>query len=227
MRVRWSGLVVVLAVFLWSSNAFADAIVITSGGGFTYWDGDSGGFQLTGSGTQISFDHHGNATDAFHSGATVVIHDSVAPVPYSTFARTATVKGTYYSSVFLYGSLDLLGAPFVAPAAPMNTFRDFSTSFTMNGHLIGCATPGTFNGTAYVCGGSTLFSEDFTGSGIASTGPLRALDDGSGGTTWLNRNGDNFAFSDPGPSPTPEPATLLLLATGLAAGARRFRMSKS
>ena len=70
MRVRWSGMAVVLSMFLWSSNASADAIVITSGGGSLYWDGDLGGFQLIGNGTQITFDHHGNATDAFHSGAT-------------------------------------------------------------------------------------------------------------------------------------------------------------
>ena len=219
MRVRWSGLVVVLAVFLWSSNAFADAIVITSGGGALYWDGDLGGFQLTGNGTQITFDHHGSGTTGFHSGNTVTIHDTVGP--YTTFARSARVNGTFYPTVFLFGSLDLLGTPFFAPPAPMNTFVTFSTPFTMTGNLFGCSGNTVSSGT---CGSSTmLFSQSFTGSGTVTT-TQRAIDDDRGGTFYLGRGADNFSFSDPGPSPTPEPATLLLMATGLAAGVRRFRV---
>jgi hypothetical protein len=103
----------------------------------------------------------------------------------------------------------------------MNTNMIFSTSFTMNGYLIGCSSNGaTWNGTVYTCGSSrTLFSQSFTGSGIATTS-ARAIDDPSGRTLWLSRGADNFTFSPASPSPTPEPATVLLVGMGLAAGAR-------
>jgi hypothetical protein len=207
-----------------SSTASADAIVITSGGGSVYADGDLGGFQLTGDGTQIGFDHHGSGTTGFHSGQTVSIHDIIGP--YTTFSRTATVSGTVYPSVFLFGSLDLRGSPFVAATAPMNTNMIFSTSFTMNGYLIGCSSnSATWNGTVYTCGSSrTLFSQSLTGSGFATTS-ARAIDDPSGRTLWLSRGADNFTFSPASPSPTPEPATVLLVGMGLAAGARRLRGS--
>jgi hypothetical protein len=204
--------------FMWSSSAAADAIVITSGGGAVYWDGDLGGFQLIGSGTRIGFDHHGSGTTGFHSGTATTIHDGVSP--YTTFARSATVNGTFYPTVYLFGGLDLLGAPFVPPAAPMNTFVTFSTPFTMTGNLFGCSGNTATMGT---CGSSTmLFSQSFTGSGTVTT-TQRAIDDPNGGSFYFGRNADNFVFADPGPSPTPEPATLLLMATGLAVGARRLR----
>jgi hypothetical protein len=212
-------------MLLWSTTAFADPIVITSGGGSLWWDADLGGFTLKGNGTNITFDHHSGAINGFHSGDTVVIQDHA--IPYTTFGRSAIVNGVAYSNVFLFGRLDMIGAPFVAPTAPMNTYMNFSTRFAMTGSLIGCSGFGAWNGSAYTCGNSTtFFSETFTGGGTLTTGPLRAFDDGNGGTAWQQRGVDSFAFSDPGPSPTPEPATLLLIATGLAVGARRFRATR-
>src|SRR5438093_6259433 len=50
MRARLGGVAAAATIVLWSSSAFADAIVITSGLVTLSWDGGKAGFALVGAG---------------------------------------------------------------------------------------------------------------------------------------------------------------------------------
>jgi len=219
MRVRAVGLAAVASVLLGASIAIADPIVITAGSAGGNLLNDPGGFELIGDKTLIVSDAFGPAPPAgFAGGDTVVISGTVRPQSILNNPGNATISGTFYPSVWLFGSLDFVGAPFVAPPAqPGAVVSSFQTTFVMNGHLEGYANR---NQTG------PLFAVAVTGSGLASAGPYLAFDD----NRWISPPSSgavNFTFSAADPSPTPEPATMVLLASGLViAGARRFRASR-
>jgi hypothetical protein len=202
------------ALLLWSNDALAEPIVITSGSTSVYWDGSLGPLTLVADGTHLIGEHHAFATSGFREGDTVTIRDFVSPQQNALRLFSQTVNGTFYPDVFLFGSLEFVAPPFVAPGAPQGTLRSFNTPFVMNGQLSGYA---DFQRTM------ALFSVMLTGSGTASTGPYLAITTDTG-TAWLNRSGDGFTFVDASAAPIPEPASLLLLASGLVmAGTRRWR----
>jgi hypothetical protein len=230
MRMRWIGPAAVVAAVLSSTPAFADAIVITSGGtGQSINYEDATNLLLIGAGTRISADAYTSLTYQINFGETTVIHGGSSP-EYSccgSFHPTHNVmiNGVLYPSVWLSGGVNFIGAPFVAPSAPEGTYRSFETTFMMTGQLQGYSEYRFLYGQN---GGVPLFDVELTGTGIVRTGPYRVVSDGHGGFDWNQRGGDSFTFTDSSMNPTPEPATLLLFASGLVAvGARRLELWRS
>ena len=220
MRVRVVGLAAVVSVLCWINLAVADPIVITSGHAYSRWDAEPVSFELNGDGTHIRAATYGPpAPRSIRAGETVVlrtflttINSDIAHHPVS-----ATVNGTFYPSAWLFGRLDFLGAPFVAPPAkageypPYPPFDSLRTTFVMNGHL---------EGYADIDQTIPLFTTTVTGSGLASVSGYRAFEDNVWSSYGID-GGAFFEFTPENPSPTPEPASLVLFATGLVAVAGR------
>jgi hypothetical protein len=103
-----------------------------------------------------------------------VIHGGVGTTHISNSHHpvSATVNGTVYPSVWLFGGLGFLGEPFVVPPGQAGAFNSFQTTFTMNGHLEGFS---DIDGLEPA--GARLFAVDVTGSGVADIGPYRATSD--------------------------------------------------
>ena len=181
----------------------------------TYNNGEPSSFQLIGEGIFLRANSTGFSLPVtFRAGETVIVRGSVGTVTLGNnfYPLDQTVNGTFYPQSWLFGGLDFVGEPFVAPPAPTGAFRNFSTPFVVNGHLEGYADS---NRTA------PLFAVTVTGSGVAYAGYRVVNED-----VWdrLFDGGTTFRFSPASASPTPEPATMVLLASGLViAGARRFR----
>ena len=126
MRMRVVGLAaVVLLLVLRSSLAGADPIVITAGHASGRNDFEPTGFELIGDGTHISGTAFGPAPpQPLLAGQSVVIHGGVTTTNTGNAHHpvSATVNGTVYPSVWLFGSLAFLGAPFVVPPAQAGAF---------------------------------------------------------------------------------------------------------
>ena len=214
MRARLGGVAAAATIVLWSSTAFADAIVITSGLVTLSWDGGKAGFALVGAGTSLIAE-----TEQMAPGGCCI---TAGPVDLSStvYARRmefnqplpVTVNGTQYV-IFPSATLQFTAAPLVIPASPGATdVVVFSTPFTMTGQYSGYANSDLT--------GTPLFMLAVTGSGTARFGPFHAVD--PAGTVYAGSPGLSYLF-ETSSSPTPEPATMLLFASGLAVGARRFR----
>ena len=130
MRMRVVGLAaVVLLLVLRSSLAVADPIVITAGQAGVRTDGEPTSFQLFGDGTKLSSDSDGSGVpQGLRAGQSVVIHGGVGTthINNSNHPVSATVNGTVYPSVWLFGGLAFLGEPFVVPPGKAGAFiNDF------------------------------------------------------------------------------------------------------
>ena len=217
--MKWPSVSAVVAMICLGapSQVFADAIAITSGNVFTYWDGSPSGWRLLGDNTSLHGENFGGSPE-FDSGMLVDLSRTIFIDQELCCPGQQTVRGTTFYPTFLRGSMSFSAPPFTAPTAPQNTFRFFDAPFTMLGHINGFATP-DFSGPPE-------FSVDITGGGTSSLGPMRAITT-ENGTAWINWSGGlgfTFAAEQPDPpSPTPEPASLILLASGLVVAAIRRR----
>src|SRR5438445_6313619 len=162
MRARLAGLAAVAIVTLWSSAAFADAIVITGGHAGANWDGSPTSFDLLGAGTDL-MDDAGAGWGFTASGNTITPHMSV--FAQGNLPRTEIVDGVGYANVFLTGSADFFAGTITLPPVVPNTTTTFTTAMNMVGRLTG------YSNAAHT--GAPLFSIVVTGSGSLNIGPVR------------------------------------------------------
>ena len=157
---------------------------------------------------------------SFASGDLVTFQAHLDVVP--TVASPETVFNNFYFSAYLVGSMDFVGVPIVAPTGIDGRSASFLTRGTMTGHVDGYTDA---DGT-----GTRLFSLDLTGDGDMFGGEFLGSTDSDGRTRWnevlVPGNGD-IEFGPAAVPQTPEPASLILIATGLTAGALRRRRQAS
>jgi hypothetical protein len=190
-------------------HAFADPIVITRGT-VTLASPFSGvdppfGFQLFGNDTVIAVETFDQGRVGAVAGEHVNLSTTVTPSVSITHPLHQTVNGAQFD-VFLSGALNFNVTPFIAPATISGSF---SAPFTMSGEL-----SGFFDRDR---AGVPLFTASLAGQGTASLVLVRD----TGGAFLASAT--EFTFSPAPVNATPEPGTLVMLISGLAFGALRFR----
>ena len=206
--MRRQALGVTCGLLMSCSPAYAESIVVTGGSMSVTGVGGNDLFTLEGGGFRIAGIGHENPVGPG------VCNPCVAGTTAISFNSTLTsFVSQGPADVFLDGTMVFLGPSFPASLVVSNPAPTLIAPFTFWAMLRGFPTSSLT--------GTPIFNEVFVGHGTATAnysftvGPRETL------VTFR----DVVYQFDPGvsPSPTPEPGSVLLLLTGLAAVATRFR----
>ena len=212
-----------LGLFLFPSQARADAVVIDSGY-LRIADGSTPSYAFAGQGLAVSNSRGGSDFGSVSarrcqpcfSGDTISLNSGWAG-ELGLGLGAATVNGTAYPVMYYTGRINFAGSavmPFVDTSADTISL-DFAFTFSgqMNGYL---------NNPIIGNQGPPIFSTMLSGQGIATLQFYTFLNpNGIRQFSWF---GTTYNFQ---PAPTPEPTTLLLLGTGLAGLAARARKRRA
>ncbi len=167
MKVRVALLSTFLLLALMSGSVAAQTATLTGGAVSAYWDGSLSGFQLTGSGTQLTAEFNGGpAAQSFTPGTRADLNGSIGPVTSTSHPFQEEVNGTTYSSVWIKFQLTFTTQPMAIPSAPEGTLMTFSTPFTATGQFTGYSDSGFTQ---------QVFSVPVQGSGVASSLTMRMM----------------------------------------------------
>ena len=192
----------VLTGLVYASPVRADPIRVTAGLVSAFVISEPSGADLLGDGLRLGADGIGSAAQPSRVGELASLDGDFHFQPTVNLLNV-TVDGVPYRAT-LGGTLTFTTVPFVAPA-PVDGLGNFTTPFTMSGHVTGFSGIGT--------DARELFSVDLSGSGTASARGVRFIDEVG---VYLSRDTVvSYTFTND-VAATPEPASLLLLGSGVA-----------
>lgn len=210
-----SSLLLFSLFLLFAPEARADGLVIDSG--YIDFQNRSGGFfSLSGGGMTLNggIDFAPFVCAPCTAGETASI--SFYRVGGDIRGGSGVVNGVVYDRLFYEANMRIEGDVFFVPD-DTSSIVTLTVPFTFSGSVLGCEQSTTGSPCA-----SPIFSTTLSGQGWATV-QLHSYVFNTGLRVYdLQRITYNFG---PG-APVPEPATLLLLGTGLAGVAARFRMKR-
>lgn len=208
----------VLSAFLFlPSAAQAESVSVTSGS--MSFDNRAGGrFSLTGQDWSINGGVYWAPDICFPCRAGDRINISLHRVGDDIRSGPATVGGVTYGRLFYEGEMSFLSNPVMVPYgdSPLVTI---TTGFVFSSDPLRGCSESVHSG----CRGE-VFSHAMSGSGIATL-QLRSRFDEARGYRLYDSPTIRYDFEST--EPIPEPATVLLLGTGIAGLAARFRRRRS
>jgi hypothetical protein len=212
--------VIFIVLVFTSAEIFADPVVINTGSISFLGNGSGliqGQFSFAGNGLSLAGGlSEGNTPGCIWcSPGTALNLDSYL----SDFrVGTGTVGNDNFARLFLTGRMVLTSGMVILPLPDAGSIVSFTVPFTLNAFLEGCEQSTVPSPCA-----NTLFSTQLAGQGLAAVELYHYYNPVMG--DYYNLRGITYNFHDP--AAVPEPASILLLLSGLAGAAIRFRRRRS
>jgi hypothetical protein len=208
------------ALIFTSTEIFADPVVINTGS-LSFRGSDvfvNGQFAFGGNGLSLNgFLSEGNTPvcDLCPPGTALKLDASF----YDLRFGSGTVGSESFSRLWFTGQMFFTIGTVVLPLPDPGSIVSFTVPFTMNAFMEGCKN----NPFLYGCLDAPVFSTELVGQGLATVELNHYYNPDTG--DYYGVRGITYNFRDP--AAVPEPASVLLLMSGLAGAAIRFRRRRS